>query len=67
MIKSLPASAGDIRVMGLIPGSRRSPAGGQGNPFQYSCMENPIGKEAWWAAVQSVAKSRTLLKRFNTH
>ena len=37
----------------------RSPAGGQGNPFQYSCLENPMDREAWWATVQRVAKSRT--------
>ena len=47
MVKDLPANAGDIRDMGSIPGWRRSPGGGQGNPFQYSCMENPVDKEAW--------------------
>ena len=44
---------------GLIPGSGRSSGGGNGNPLQYSCLENPVGKEAWWAAVHEVARSRT--------
>ena len=47
MVKDLSANAGDIRDMGSIPGSRRSPGGGQGSPFQYSCMENRMDKEAW--------------------
>ena len=42
VVKNLPASAGDIRDMGLIPGSGRAPAGGNGNPLQYSCLENPM-------------------------
>ena len=45
MVKSLPAKAGDIRDSGLIPGSVRCPGGGNGNPFQYSCLENPMGEE----------------------
>ena len=44
--KNLPANAGDSRDMGLIPGSRRSHAGGHGNPLQYSCLENPIDRGA---------------------
>ena len=47
VVKNPPSNAGDIRDMGSIPGSRRSPGGGQGNPFQYSCMENRMDKEAW--------------------
>ena len=43
VVKNLPANAGDIRDMGLIPGSGRSPGGGHGNPLQYSCLENPHG------------------------
>ena len=42
VVKNLPANAGDIRDIGLIPGLRRSPGGGHGNPFQYSCLENPM-------------------------
>ena len=41
VVKNLPASTGDIRDTGLIPGSGRSPGEGHGNPFQYSCLENP--------------------------
>ena len=56
MVKNLPANAGDN---GLIPGLGRSPGGGHGNPIQYSCLENPMDRGAWWAMVHSVAKSRT--------
>ena len=41
MVKNLPAKVGDMRDVGLIPGSGRSPGGGHGNPLQYSCLENP--------------------------
>ena len=44
--------------MGLIPESGKSPAGGHGNPLQYSCRENPMDRGAWWATVQRVAKSQ---------
>ena len=47
MVKNLPANAGDIRNMGLIPGSGRSPGGGNGNPFQYSCLKIPMDRGAW--------------------
>ena len=43
MIKKPPANAGDVRDVGLIPGSRRSSGGGHGNPLQYSCLDNPMG------------------------
>ena len=43
MVKNLPANARDARDLGLIPESGRSPAGGHGNPLQYSCLENPLG------------------------
>ena len=45
--KNLPANAGDIRNMGSIPGSGKSLGGGLGNPLQYSCLENPMDREAW--------------------
>ena len=51
VIKNRLASAGDIRDAVLIPGSRRSPAGGHGNSLQYSCLENPMDRRAWWAIV----------------
>ena len=63
VVKNLPANAGDIRDTGLIPGSGRSPRGGNGNPFQYSCLENPMDRGAWQVTVHRVAKSRTRRKR----
>ena len=59
MVKNPPANAGDIRGAGSIPGSERSPGGGHGNPFQYSCLENPIDRGAWKAIVHRVTKSQT--------
>ena len=47
-----------------IPGPGRSPGEGNGNPFQYSCLENPMDRGAWWATVHGVAKSRTRLSDF---
>jgi len=49
--KNPPANAGDPRVVGLIPGSGRFPGEGNGNPLQYSCLGNPMDKEAWWVIV----------------
>ena len=60
--KNLPASAGDIGDKSSITGSGRSPGEGNGNPLQYSCLENPMSKGAWWAAVHKVTKNRTPLK-----
>ena len=56
-------STGDTENMGLIPGSERFPGGRLGNPLQYSCLENLMDREAWWAVVQRVAKSQTRLKQ----
>ena len=56
MVKNLPASAGDIRNVGLIPGSGRSPGGEHGNPLQYSCLENPTDGEAQQATVHGVTE-----------
>ena len=53
-VKNLPANAGDIRDVGLIPGSGRSPGGGHGSPLQYSCLENPMERGAWQATVHAV-------------
>ena len=47
MVKNLPTNAGDIRDASLIPGSGRSPGGRNGNPLQYSGLENPMDREAW--------------------
>ena len=55
MVKKPPASSGDVRDTGSISGSGRCPGGGNGNPVQYSCLENPMDREAWWAMVRGVA------------
>ena len=57
VIKNPPANAGDIRDAGLIPGSGRYTGEGNGNLFQYSCLENPMDSRAWQATVHGVAKS----------
>ena len=59
MVKNPPANAGEIRDMGLIPGSGRSPGGGHGNSLQYFYMENPIDRGDWQARVHGVANSQT--------
>ena len=61
------ANARDVRDMGSIPGSGRSPGGGHGNPLQYACLENPMDKEAWQVTVPRVTKSQTGLKQLSTH
>ena len=60
--KEPSAKAGDIRNVGLISGLGRSPGGERGNPLQYSCLENPMDREAWQGAVLRIAKSQTGLK-----
>ena len=50
VVKNQPANVGDV---GLIPGSGRSPGGGHGNPLQYSCLENPMDRGAWWGHKES--------------
>ena len=60
-IKNLPANTGDGSKAGSVPGSGRSPGGGHGDPLQYSCLENPTDKGAWWFAVHRVTKSWTRL------
>ena len=59
--KEPPANAGDKRDLGLIPGLERFPAEENGNPFQYSCLENPMDRGAWGATVHGVAESWTQL------
>ena len=61
VVKNLPANAEDARDISSIPGSRRSPGERNSSLLQYFCLDNPIDKEAWWATVQSVAKSQTQL------
>ena len=67
VVKNPPANAGEVRDVGLIPGSGRSPGGGHGNPFRYFCLGNPMDRGAWQAPVHGVAKSQTRLKRFGMH
>ena len=67
MVKNLPASAGDIRDMDSIPGLGRSPGEGHGNPFQYSCLENPMDRGAWQTTVHGVAKNQKWLKPLSTY
>ena len=62
VVKNPPANAGDVRGTGLIPGLWRSPGGGQGNPLQYSFLENPMDGGACRATVHRVTKSRLWLK-----
>ena len=57
MVKNPPVNAGDIRDVGSIPGSGRSPGVGNGNQLQYSCLENPMDRGAWQATVHRVTKS----------
>ena len=58
MVKNPPANTGEA---GSISGPGKSPGEGNGNPLQYSCLGNPMGRRAWWAAVYGVAQSRTRL------
>ena len=62
MVKNSPANAEDV---GLIPRSRSSPGEGNGNPFQYSCLENPMNRGVWWATVYGVAKELNMSYRLN--
>ena len=61
VVKNLLVNAGDIRDSGSIPGSGRFPGVGDGNIFQYSCLENPMDRGAWQATVHGVAQNRTRL------
>ena len=67
VVKNLPSNAGGIKDAVLIPGLGRSPGGGYSNPLQYSCLENPMDRGAWWAIVQRFAQSQTQLKRLSMH
>ena len=59
VVKNLPANIEDTGKVGLIPGSRRSPRRGNGNPLQYSCLKNSMDRGAWWTTVYRVAKNQT--------
>ena len=64
VLKNLPVNVGDA---GMIPGSEKPPGGGNGNPFQYSCLENSMNKGVWWTMVHGVAKSQARLVAEHTH
>jgi len=59
VVKNLPANARDVRDAGSIPGLGRSSGGARGNPFQYSCLKNPMDRGAWQPTVHRVAQSQT--------
>ena len=66
MVKNPPANAGYVRNGSSIPGLGRSPGEEHGNPLQYSCLENPMDRRAWWATVHRIAKSQTRVKQLST-
>ena len=59
VVKNPSSDAGDSREVSSVPGWGRSPGGGNGNPLQYSCLDNPMDKGAWWATVPGVTKCQT--------
>ena len=59
VVKNLPTNAGNIKFVGSVSRSGRSPEGGHGNPLQYSCLEVPLEKGAWWPTMHTAAKSQT--------
>ena len=67
VVKNLPAKAGDLRDTGSIPGSGRFSGGGNGNPLQYSCLENSLDREAWQATIQGVAEESGTTQYTHTH
>ena len=67
VLKNLPASAGTVRDTGSILGLGRSPGGERSNSIQYSCLENPMDRGAWWTMVHRVPKSQTRLKWLSMH
>ena len=65
VVKNMPANSEDVRDVGSISGSGRSPGEGHDNPLQYFCLENPMDKEAWWTTVHGVSQSQTQLKQLS--
>ena len=62
VVKNLPTNSGDLGDMGSILGSRVSPGSGHGNQLQYSCLENPMDRGAWWATVYSVTRHGVIIQ-----
>ena len=67
MVNNLPANAGDTGDVGLILGLGIFPEEGNGNPLQYSCLEIPMGRRAWWAIVHGVAEELDMTEPLNIH
>ena len=67
MVKNLPATGGDAGNSGLIPGSGISSGGGNGDPLQYSCLQNPTDRRTWWATVHWVAKKSDMIEQLSMH
>ena len=67
VLKNPPTNAGDVRDVCSIPGSGRFAGGGHGTPFQYTCLENPMGRGIWQATFHGVSQSQTHLKSLRTH
>ena len=65
VVKNPPANSGDARDVVSIPDGGRSPGEGNGNPLQYSCLENPMDRGDWWAIVHGISKSQTWLRCLN--
>ena len=59
VVRNLPANAGDIRYVDSVPGSGRSPGGGNGNPLQYCCLGNPMDRGVRWVTIHGAAESQT--------
>ena len=67
VLKNMPADAGDIRDAGSVPGLGGSPGGGHGNTLQYSCLDNPMVRGAWWAILHGIADLDTTEVSTHTH
>ena len=67
VVENPPADGREVKDSGSVPGSGKCPGGEHGNPLQYSCLENPVDRGAWWLMVHRVTKSWTQLKRISTH
>ena len=67
MVENLPANAGGIRDLSLIPGLRRSPEGGNGSPLQYSCLENPMDRGALRTSVHGVTRELDTTEQLSMH
>ena len=67
VVKSPSANAGDIRDMCLILRMGRSPRGGNGNPLQYFCLENPVDRGAWWAMEHELTKELDTTEQLSMH